>query len=136
MQSEDQKYHDYLNHEVDNPALDREVKQFLDQCASITTPKSVRSKEEIWGEIEQTVEKQEKNRSVALILWPSIAVAAAVALFLIASPVFFGSAETLNYYSEAGETKTITLPHGSQVVLNADSKMKFEEKDGTRKVGL
>lgn len=69
-----------------------------------------------------------REESVSRPRRPTLRYAAAVALLLlsgIVAVVWFQADEQQNYYTDYGETKTVSLPDGSVAVLNANSHLSF-----------
>ncbi len=125
-----EKYKDLLNH--DTHSVNDELGEFLDKASHMCLPKS-KSKEEIWSNIEENIKEDEKK---TIPLWTYLSVAASIVL--VASFIFFGNqepAQTIAASTLVSESKTLDLPDGSQVVLNANSSISYSE-DWNREVTL
>lgn len=117
------KYRKIFDHE---PAeVNDELAEFLRKSANAKIPKG-KSKEDIWSKIESEIE--EPKTSVPL--WTYLSIAASV-LLVIAFVFIFTSKEEplaptlLAFSSNVAESKTIDLPDGSQVILNASSTISY-----------
>ncbi len=114
----DEKYNDELN----NP----ELEHILSEMKGVKVPASSRSKEEAWSMLMQSVVEQEHQAKVVKIVntkfW--LAVAASIVVFIAVgwSYAWFSSIEKV---APKGYVVDVVLPDGSQVMLNADSKIKY-----------
>ena len=126
-----EKYKDLLNHESKD--VNDDLGDFLKQASNARIPKS-KTKEEIWSRIEDEIEEEKKS---TIPLWRYVSIAASI--ILIATLVFVStdkSAPTLiETNTLAAESKTIQLPDGSEVILNANSSLNYAE-DWNREVNL
>lgn len=86
------------------------------------------------GAVKNKTAKTIKKSSPVIKLYPYIAVAASLAIILT---LFFYNPNE-NFETAVGEKVTVTLPDGSEMILNADSKASFNEKnwDTERTVSL
>ncbi|WP_436515809.1 FecR family protein [Ekhidna sp. To15] len=125
------KYKDLLNHESNN--VNDELGEILNKASQLRVPPS-KSKEEIWSKIEENIQEEKKS---TIPLWTYISIAAS--LLLIATFVFFNyqnePTQTITANTVVAESKTISLPDGSQVMLNANSRISYSE-DWNREVSL
>ncbi|MEO9484253.1 MAG: FecR domain-containing protein [Ekhidna sp.] len=126
-----EKYKDLLNHESND--VNDEIGEFLEKSSHIRMPQS-KTKEDIWNKIEEHLGEEKKT---AIPLWKYLSVAAS--LLLIASVVFLSNEKSvpaaIHSSTLAAESKTIELPDGSQVILNANSTISYAE-NWDRKVSL
>lgn len=115
-----EKYKDLLNHESSD--VNDEFGEFLRNSTNARLPKT-KSKDEIWSKIEKEIEEDKKT----VPLWTYISIAAS--LLLIATFVFVlnDPAKTIEIKTLAAESQTIDLPDGSQVVLNSNSSVSYNE---------
>ncbi|GAA5221054.1 FecR family protein [Membranihabitans marinus] len=104
----------------------------------------LQSAKEDWSESKIILQRiqQKAVRRKRQILWTRLTVAASV-LVLLAMYMFWPSTTeslpTVNYATQYGETKSIELPDGSKVLLNANSKLTWDpswEETGSRQVTL
>lgn len=125
------KYKDLLNHESGD--VNDELGEFLKRSSGAQIPQS-KSKEEIWNKIEEELTEDKK---ASIPLWAYISVAASI--LLISTFVFLSNQSTtptfINTSTLVAESKTLTLPDGSQVMLNANSSINYAE-DWNREVEL
>ncbi len=124
------KYRKILDHSS-NEATD-ELGEFLNKSSKARIPKSDR-KEEIWDRIEEEISEDQK----AVPIWRYIGIAAS--LLLIASIVFLFSKNnppiSVQVDTQLAESKTVNLPDGSKVTLNANSTIAYSEQ-WDRKINL
>ncbi len=85
-----------------------------------------KSEEQAWGELQEKIARGETSVIRMYNPWKYVAAAAAVLLITV-SAFFFNNNETIVAQTKAGEIKTITLPDGSELVLNAKSIASFQE---------
>ncbi|PWJ43141.1 FecR family protein [Sediminitomix flava] len=80
--------------------------------------------QKLWSSIAQQTVQQTKSRS----LFPqwSYAVAASIALLITVSVVYFQFFQGVQVQAEYAEQKTHVLPDGSEVWINAGSKIKYD----------
>jgi len=104
--------------ETDIPALTR---QTLD---SVRIPASTRSKEEAWNLLVQKIERQKAPEPVKSLSlgWKTAAIAAS--LLLIISLAYF-KYSTVSYSTSRGQHLSVWLPDGSEVALNACSRIQY-----------
>lgn len=128
------KYNDLINHQ-DNGGSD-ELSEFLKKSSQIEIPAS-KNKTAIWDKISDSIEegqtKQTDRKSIPI--WRYVGVAAAIALlaFFFIPNLKSDNAPTdtialISVSTEVGESKTQTLPDGSQVVLNASSSISYSDE--------
>ena len=114
----EEKYNDELN----NP----ELEHILSEMKGVKVPVSSRSKDEAWNLLMQSVVEQEHQAKVVKIVNTKVwlAVAASVVVFIAVgwSYAWFSSIEKV---APKGYVVDVVLPDGSQVMMNADSKIKY-----------
>ncbi len=114
----DEKYNDELN--------PQELEHVLSAMKGMKVPTSSRSKEDAWNLIMQSVVEPEDQAKVVKLFnakfW--LAVAASVLIFIVAG---WGYARfsSIEQYCPKGYVSDVLLPDGSQIKLNADSKVKY-----------
>jgi ferric-dicitrate binding protein FerR (iron transport regulator) len=84
-----------------------------------------KSEEQAWDELQARIARGETSVIKMFNPWKYVAAAAAVVVFTL-SIFFFGQNDTIVAQTNAGEIKTIVLPDGSQLVLNALSTASYE----------
>lgn len=84
------------------------------------TPKN-KSKKTIWLSIEKSIDAKQ-NRFVKFSSW-RVAVAASIVALLVSYAIFYSS--NIEYNTNIGEKMAITLPDGSLVNLNSESKLSY-----------
>lgn len=89
------------------------------------TPKWEKSKDQIWAEKFEFLEETQNTKIIPLYRRKIWLYAAAVVLLLFALPTT-AFLYTKDVYAACGEHKSITLPDGSKVELNADSHLKYK----------
>lgn len=87
-----------------------------------------KSKNDVWAELNDLVEgeptaKEEENTKVIRMNWVSMSIAASMVLML--SYGLFARFYTKTIAADAGELASHTLPDGSEVHLNADTKISY-----------
>ena len=130
---------------LSNEELDKMIKERADLeplQKIISSSKEIgvphkRSKPEAWELLASKIE-EEKNHSKYVKLKPYIliSIAASFSLILVVAYIVFISPESIR--AEKGEHISHVLPDGSQVWLNADSKISYRDfnQQGERKVTL
>lgn len=95
---------------------------------------SAAEKNEIWNKIRHSIQPQEPARNIYAFFRWSLAAAAALALLIWVNSI----RATERVIVDAGDSKEITLPESSNVVVNAGSKIVFnkEKFEGTRELKL
>lgn len=113
-------------------ADDAELKNIIEESSALKVPQK-RSKEEAWNLLAQKLEEKKPGRVIAFRPW-ALGIAASLA-FLVVS-YFFLQHETVR--AANGEQIAYVLPDGSEVHLNADSKITFKKfsRIDARKVTL
>jgi ferric-dicitrate binding protein FerR (iron transport regulator) len=86
-----------------------------------------KSEDQAWNELQARIERGETSVIKMFSPWKYVAAAAAVAVFAM-SIFFFGQNETIVAETKAGEIKTIQLPDGSELILNALSSASYDEE--------
>lgn len=99
-----------------------EMDALISHSSKMRVPETV-TQEEAWERLSAklTDQPKEKARTVNLNRWIPLSIAASVSLLVIAFFVF----RSTSVSTQLAETKTYQLPDGSEVILNADSKMAF-----------
>lgn len=80
-----------------------------------------KNKKNIWLSIEESIDAKQ-NRFVKFSSW-RVAVAASIVALLVSYAVFYSS--NIEYNTNIGEKMAITLPDGSSVNLNSESKLSY-----------
>ncbi|MEP0986774.1 FecR domain-containing protein [Ekhidna sp.] len=119
------KYRKILDHESSD--LNDELAEFLKNSANANAPKG-KSKEDIWNNIESEI-----NESKASIpIWTYLSIAASIALIVTFVFIFSSNdpivPKQLSFSTTPAESKTIDLPDGSQVILNASSTISYMDQ--------
>ncbi|MCF6242381.1 MAG: FecR family protein, partial [Bacteroidales bacterium] len=83
-----------------------------------------RSKEAIWAELSKKIEDNDRKRKINLLFLLKVA---AVAVLLITGSLYFWFQDT-TVKTNFAQTEEITLPDGSQVLLQAGSEISFNER--------
>jgi ferric-dicitrate binding protein FerR (iron transport regulator) len=96
--------------------------ELITRSSGLKVPESI-SKEEAWQKLsgKLTQASQQEANVVKFRLWVPIGIAASVALMVIA----FFVASKVTITTPLAETKVYILPDGSEVTLNADSKITY-----------
>ncbi|KAB2871098.1 MAG: DUF4974 domain-containing protein [Bacteroidales bacterium] len=102
----------------------KELEQFLSEMKGVKVPPSSRSKEDAWRLLMQSV-VEEESKVVSMSnsrVW--YAIAASVVIFIVAgwSYAWFSTTEK---YAPKGYVSDVVLPDGTQIKLNADSKISY-----------
>ena len=84
-----------------------------------------RSKADVWNQLASKIEEKENSKVIRLKPHVLISIAASITLIIAAAYLIFFAPETVN--SPKGEHISHVLPDGSQVWLNADSKISYRE---------
>jgi ferric-dicitrate binding protein FerR (iron transport regulator) len=127
------------NEELDKKIKDREelesLKKIISGSKDIGVPHK-RTKAEAWEMLASKIEEKDHSKVVRLNPYVLISVAASLTLIVIVAYVLFIMPESVK--APRGEHIAHVLPDGSQVWLNADSKISFRNFDqqGERKVTL
>jgi len=79
--------------------------------------------EDLWTDIEHTIQKDKEQRA-KVVRFRILTSAAAVILMCIAATVWFFNS-TITLQTTYGQTREVRLPDGTQVVLNANSELKY-----------
>ena len=102
-------------------AFVQEFDELITRSSRLKVPDTV-TKEEAWQKLSVKLTEAPKNaRVVKLNRWIPVSIAASLLLTMIA--FFMFSKTTVS--TQLAETKVYILPDGSEVVLNADSKLSF-----------
>lgn len=120
-----EKYRDILNHQRTDKSDD--VAEFLIKASKAKLPAS-KHKEDIWKQIESSIDEPKKKQKTFSIL-PLIGIAASITLiavyFIFLKP---SSNEVFVLSTPLAQTKEVSLPDGSIVQLNASSKLEYNQK--------
>ncbi len=134
------KYHQYLDGESSPEDMEPEVLAFLKKASELQVPEGRKSKDDIWNAIDAATDTSHDQKKT-IKLWPILgSLAAAMVLFFIGLSVFKGDTSEINptpveIATTIGENQKITLPDGSQVSLNANSRITYDE-DWNRTLSL
>ncbi len=125
------KYRDLLNHQSDE--VNDELSEFLKKASAAKTPAG-KGKQDIWAKIEEQIEEEKKS---TIPVWKYMGIAASLLLIAAIAFLFYSKStpETLNITTALAESRTIDLPDGSKVTLNANSSISYSE-DWDRKLSL
>ncbi|NQZ78808.1 MAG: FecR domain-containing protein [Ekhidna sp.] len=118
-----EKYRKILDH--DSEESNDELADFLLKSSKAKIPEG-RGKDAIWDAIDSTIEDSQERAKPKH--WTYLGIAASVTLLISLIFVFRTENTPAEVRSEAtlmGETKVIDLPDGSQVSLNANSRVTF-----------
>ncbi|WP_462250749.1 FecR family protein [Ekhidna sp.] len=117
-----EKYNEVLNHESKN--VNDELGEFLQGASNARVPKG-RGKEAIWSKIEEELEAETKS----IPIWKYVSIAASIILVATLAIVSLNDSEPIliEQNTIAAESKTLNLPDGSQVILNANSSVSYSE---------
>jgi len=140
----------FLSQWIDGQISDSEFKDIVGDKDFISYKKIVAGigvYEQLQKPLDHTFEKikekiKSKNKTRSSIktknIYPKIALAAAAAIVLFFSLNTLLKTHDIEYVSNFGEQKTVTLLDGSEVIMNAKSQLKYHEKDWkqTREVFL
>ncbi|MDX8339802.1 FecR domain-containing protein [Draconibacterium sp. IB214405] len=99
--------------------------QILNVAGSFVPPAG-RPQQDILNDILNNIEEKEPTRTLPIIRY--MKVAAAVALILLSVKVVPGLLSAKQVRTSFAEQQEITLPDGSEVVLNAGSKLKWNKR--------
>jgi len=102
--------------------------KIVDQSGSLNVPNG-RSKEQIWDELQGKIQlnvAKNKNPKLRNIFYYS---AAAVAVLFFGVLFFLNTSATEELIVNAGEHKKISLPDGSEVMINSVSKLSYSVKN-------
>ena len=126
------KYHHFLNDEASSEDMEPEVLAFLEKASELRVPEGKRSMDDIWNAIDEATAEEEVTSGKTIRLWPVLSgLAAAVVLFFIGLQVYKVDPKEVAAPHEVattiGEFQNITLPDGTQVTLNANSKLMYPE---------
>lgn len=104
-------------------AFVEEFDELITRSSGLKVPEPV-SKEEAWQKLSGKLNQapQQEAKVVKLGRWIPIGIAASVALMIVA---FFFAFNKVTIATSLAETKVYILPDGSEVTLNADSKIAY-----------
>lgn len=127
------KYNDLINHQ--GKGGEDELSEFLRKSAKIEVP-TRKNKDAIWDKIADSIEEGEnkEKEKKSTPIWRYIGVAAAIALLaffflpdLKSNTASDDPIELISITTKIGESRTETLPDGSQVFLNASSSISYNQ---------
>jgi transmembrane sensor len=103
-------------------AFVQEFDELITRSSQLTIPDSI-TKEDAWKKFTDRIGEVPKQEAKVIKLnrWIPIGIAASVSAMVIAFFVF----NTTTVATQLAETKTYVLPDGSEILLNADSKISF-----------
>jgi len=112
-----------------NDSNEKDFEKFLEMTSKFKVPASSQSKEAAWDKLVQSIDQKEKQEAKVVMfasrkVWYSIA-ASLVVLFTIAALTYRYS--TVEIELSKGEITNRILPDGSEVQLNADSKISYRK---------
>jgi ferric-dicitrate binding protein FerR (iron transport regulator) len=112
----------------------RDLKDIISRSTELRVPQK-RTKAEAWKQFTEKAGEQPTQKVVKMKPWLPLGIAASLIL-LIVSYFFLFRPESVE--APMGKQMAHVLPDGSQVWLNADSKISFRqfERQGTRKIKL
>jgi ferric-dicitrate binding protein FerR (iron transport regulator) len=111
-----------------NPQELEAYERIADHAGDLDIPESAQSPAQIWNKLEARISSEEPTPVIPLWKRRSFWVAA-VAAFLMSLLWLNWPAPNQEVYSALGQTVDHQLPDGSMVVLNADSKIVYQEGD-------
>ncbi|WPP50073.1 FecR family protein [Catalinimonas niigatensis] len=125
--------HYWANYLLLHPEKEKEIEQAkimvraLDQASPT---KDTHQLEQEWNLLNDTINQYERRQKQKTIgLFQRYGIAASILLCLIAGSFWWYSMQSslLTYSTDFNETRTITLPDGSTVILNANSTLSFDK---------
>jgi len=109
--------------------MDEHLSKIIEESSRLTVPQS-KTKEDVWKQLSEKIDKlpQDKQslveaKSVRLYWGVAIGVAASIAIVAL----YFGFFSITTISTKAAEHLVYSLPDGSSVTLNADSKIEFKK---------
>jgi transmembrane sensor len=129
----------WQNWMAENPDLNEDIENFRRIILKMDHEKNsfdVSSEEKLWLDIKNTIAQSEQKEAMPIV--PStriymykkwMGIAAGLALMIAATFFFFRKNEATDVMAKTtyGETRTLSLPDGSQVVLNAHSSLTWKD---------
>jgi transmembrane sensor len=119
---------------IENPHEKAKIEAFKTLILKMHQPSSYlneKTEDDLWQKIQNTISEEtiEKRAILKPITHKWWAMAAALALLIAASFYFFIGTKTgvETFQTAYGETRTLNLPDGSEVVLNANSSISFNK---------
>lgn len=138
MEDINKQYHSYLNREdVDSEGFSREnseLKDFLDKAVMLRPDGFKKSKSDMWAAIEENIGESNNDSAdnVHSFGWTTIiSIAASILIVIIAGITIIGNtgdSEIIRYTTQFTESKTLKLPDGSVVDLNAGSELSYSSE--------
>jgi len=112
-----------------NDSNEKDFEQFLKMTSKFKVPASNQGKEAAWDKLVQSIDNEAKQETKVVAftsrkIWYSVA-ASLVVLFTIAALTYRYSTVQVELFK--GEVASRILPDGSEVQLNADSKMGYRK---------
>lgn len=113
--------------------LAREFDELISKTAGLKVPEKI-SREEAWKNLSEKLSASSKQEAKAVKLnrWIPVSIAASVALIVVSFFIF----NQTTVATQLAETKTYTLPDGSEVILNAETEIKFRTYGWSRAQAL
>lgn len=108
-----------------------EAVRLLTLLSAPEAPVNLTQQTQAWATLQATVDKweagrTERNRVIPFYRRPVLAIAASLtALLLLAAGLFWYTQRPLIYETDYAQTRQLTLPDGSRVVLNANSRLRL-----------
>lgn len=120
----------WLNHEG-KPALGKDhedLEQLLTASAKLQVPQN-RSKQEVWNLLENRLKTEAPSTGSITPMRPRwyVAAAATLAILISTSFLFFNQNEPILIESARAEHRSVELPDGSIVILNAVSSLTYDK---------
>lgn len=109
--------------------MSKQDEEILKQAKSWRVPEN-RSKEEVWHTIEAQIQQEETTARKSLNRKPMVAAAIVLVTLGLAYQLFW---QTTAIETDLAETKSLTLPDGTEVTLNADSYMSYKASSFRKK---
>ncbi|GAB4229656.1 MAG: FecR domain-containing protein [Ekhidna sp.] len=116
----EEKYHKFLNH---HGSHQDEFTDFLEKSTSAQIPQG-RGKEQIWESIESEISD---SKSKSMSMWRYVGIAASIALVAVMGYLLYDPSQQLSFQTAEAQTMSHELPDASVVILNANSKLSYEE---------
>jgi transmembrane sensor len=124
---------------AENPDFNEDIENFKRIILKMEGDKSsfnMQTEEKLWLDIKNTIAQNEQKKAVPIVSptriymykkW--VGIAAGLALMIAATFFFFRKNEPKDLMAKTtyGETRTLSLPDGSQVVLNANSSLTWKD---------
>lgn len=124
-----------------HPEKLKEVRTARSLYSTLSTPEKTRddiNKDELWAKIRsETTSSSEKQDQDNSLKWRNLLPYAAVFALLIWATIYFWPSDPSNYYETGlAEMQKWSLPDNSEVVLNAQSTLHYQQTDTSRLLQL